>query len=116
MTRRNVFLSVDRTHRECSPPTGTASVSESFCAKRIISGENFQVNEEQSLVDRTEIESAFRDRLSEMENKMNDLHDIINALTARIYTEGDNRSLGDVLGYVFYTKIGINHVLVTSTC
>ena len=75
---------------------------ECFSVKRIFSGDNFHVNEEQtSLVDRKEIESVFQDRLSEMESKMNDLHDIINALTARIYTENDNRSLGDVLGYVF---------------
>lgn len=78
---------------------------ECFCAKRIFSGENFQVNKDQSSVDRKEIEGVFQDRLREMENKMNDLHDIINALTARIYTENDNRSLGDVLGYYFYAEI-----------
>jgi len=70
-------------------------------------GDNFHVNEEQSLVDRKEIENVFQDRLSEMESKMNDLHDIINALTARIYTENDNRSLGDVLGDFDMLKVKV---------
>ncbi|CBY33488.1 unnamed protein product [Oikopleura dioica] len=70
-------------------------------------GENFQVNKDQSSVDRKEIEGVFQDRLREMENKMNDLHDIINALTARIYTENDNRSLGDVLGDFDMLKVKV---------
>ena len=86
-------------HTERRNPRMLLRCIECFSVKRIFSGDNFHVNEEQtSLVDRKEIESVFQDRLSEMESKMNDLHDIINALTARIYTENDNRSLGDVLG------------------
>jgi len=96
------FISVDRTHREAQSSHRLAFCIECFCAKRIFSGDNFKINEDQLSVDRKEIEGVFQDRLSEMENKMNDLHDIINALTARIYTENDNRSLGDVLGYYLY--------------
>jgi hypothetical protein len=100
---------IEHTERR-NPRTDCCVCIECFSINRIFSGDNFHVNEEQSLVDRKEIENVFQDRLSEMESKMNDLHDIINALTARIYTENDNRSLGDVLGYVLSAEIRITQI------
>lgn len=61
-------------------------------------GDKFHVRKEVENAEKKDLEGVFQERLSQMENKMKDLHDVINALTARIYTENDNRSLGEVLG------------------
>ncbi|CAG5088749.1 Oidioi.mRNA.OKI2018_I69.PAR.g11957.t1.cds [Oikopleura dioica] len=70
-------------------------------------GDKFHVKKELETADKKDLEGVFQERLSQMENKMKDLHDVINALTARIYTENDNRSLGEVLGDFDLLKVKV---------